>query len=271
MNTPALEHTPRSDELAIDSVTGVDVSMSIAGAGGRSYAFVIDWHFRVLLVLAWWLVSSFIYFGDFTVFGDFEDDGTFETYFLGVTLPMMLIYFLYHPVLEIAMHGRTPGKRMAGVRIVTRDGATPGVGALLIRNVFRLVDSLPVFYCVGFAVVLCTSQNVRIGDLAAGTLLVYERDRKLQSSANAFAVANAAIDPRLAELADDVLTRWKELSPSARMALGRSILARAEPAAAAGMSTDGRYVAERQDAGGDAESEAQMLERLRELLSAQRS
>ena len=47
------------------------------------------------------------------------------------------------------MRGRTPGKRMAGVRIVARDGGAPSVGALLVRNVFRLIDSLPLLYGVG--------------------------------------------------------------------------------------------------------------------------
>ncbi len=46
--------TVPADELAIDSVTGVEVSLPIAGAGGRGLAFVIDWHIRVLLAIAWW-------------------------------------------------------------------------------------------------------------------------------------------------------------------------------------------------------------------------
>ncbi len=216
-------------ELAINSVTGVDVSLPIAGAGGRSYAFVIDWHVRLLAGLAWWLLANFIYHGDFTLFG--RDDGAVSegAYFISAVLPALLIYFLYHPVLEIAMHGRTPGKRIAGVRIVTREGATPGVGAILIRNVFRLVDMLPMFYCLGLAVTLFSSQHVRIGDLAAGTLLVYDRGRKLDSSAEAFAVANAGVEARLAELIDDLLGRWTELEPAARMRLGRKILQRVDP------------------------------------------
>lgn len=219
----------RVGELAIDSVTGVEVSLPIAGAGGRSYAFVIDWHIRLLVALAWWLAASFIYFGGFKLFGDDDGPGS-GSYFVSVSLPALLIYFLYHPVLELAMHGRTPGKRIAGVRIVTREGATPGVGAILIRNVFRLVDSLPMFYCLGLAVTLCSAQHVRIGDLAAGTLLVYDRGRKLDTSAEAFAVASTGVDARLAELIDDLLARWQELEPQARMALGRKILRRIDPA-----------------------------------------
>lgn len=244
------EQSVRVGELAIDSVTGVDVSLPIAGAGGRSYAFIIDWHIRILLVLAWWLAASFVYFGGFTLFGD---TGPGPGYFLAVVLPLLVIYFLYHPVLEIAMHGRTPGKRMAGVRIVTREGATPGVGAILIRNVFRLIDSLPAFYCLGLAVTILSAQHVRIGDLAAGTLLVYDHGRKLETSAQAFAVANASVDARLAEVIDDLLARWQELAPGARMALGQKILHRVDPTAEA------------------IEDESALLRRLRELLVARGS
>src|SRR2546421_10292875 len=73
------------------------------------------------------------------------------------------------------MRGSTPGKRMAGVRIVARDGGGPSAGALLTRNVFRLVDSLPLFYGVGLITVVLTRDNLRIGDMAAGTLLVFEQ------------------------------------------------------------------------------------------------
>ncbi len=224
-------------ELAIDSVTGVDVSLPIVGAGGRSYAFIIDWHIRLLVAVAWWLAVSFALTGGIGAFGsgskgDGDGDSFFGFYFLVVVLPALAIYFLYHPVLEVAMHGRTPGKRMAGVRIVTREGATPGVGAILIRNVFRLVDSLPAFYCLGLAVTLVSAQHVRVGDLAAGTLLVYDRARRPGSSADEFTVSHSGVDPRAAELIDELLGRWSELEPPARMALGRKILQRVDPNAA---------------------------------------
>lgn len=226
-------------ELAIDSATGVDVSLPIVGAGGRSYAFIIDWHIRLLVAIAWWLASSYLLTGGFggdtgVAGGEGEDgsDSAYGSYFLIAVLPALVIYFLYHPLLEVAMHGRTPGKRMAGVRIVTREGATPGIGAILIRNVFRLVDSLPAFYCVGLAVTLVSAQHVRVGDLAAGTLLVYDRERKPGAAAETFVTSNAGVDPRAAELIDELLGRWWELEPGARMALGRKVLQRVDPNAA---------------------------------------
>jgi len=245
----------RRGELAIDSVTGVDVSLPIVGAGGRSYAFIIDWHIRLLVAIAWWLVATFVITGSFALFGtgiagDAGDgDSGFSLYFLVAVLPALAIYFLYHPVLELAMHGRTPGKRMAGVRVVTREGATPGVGAILLRNVFRLVDSLPMFYCLGLAVTLISAQHVRIGDLAAGTLLVYDRERKQSTSAESFVVAHSGVDPRLAEVIDELLGRWSELEPAARTQLASKILRRVDPTA------------------GEIEDASTMRERLQSLLT----
>src|SRR5687767_4271649 len=136
-------------QVTLQSITGVDVELRIAGAGSRSYAFVIDWHIRFVLALAWLVVGSLLYAGRIALVDDawtsLERD-----YLLAVLLPMAIIFFGYHPILEFAMRGSTPGKRMAGVRIVTRTGDIPGPGALLLRNVFRLIDSMPFgIYVVG--------------------------------------------------------------------------------------------------------------------------
>src|ERR687898_887618 len=66
------------------------------------------------------------------------------------------------------------GSCIAGVRLVTHSGGTPLIGAYLIRNVFRLIDSFPVFYGLGLILTMLTRNHVRVGDLAAGTLLVYD-------------------------------------------------------------------------------------------------
>src|SRR5262245_10341592 len=109
-----------SPQIAVPSVTGVDVTLHITGPGRRSFAFVADWPIRLLLALAWFVLATLAMFGSFA-FGGNPGRGSFWV----VGLPTALIYFLYHPVLEIAMRGRTPGKRMAGVRIVTRTGDIP--------------------------------------------------------------------------------------------------------------------------------------------------
>jgi uncharacterized RDD family membrane protein YckC len=230
-------------ELVIDSATGVEVALPVAGAGGRAYAFVIDWHIRVALALAWYGVGALLH--AWTTRGAPSLEVPFDpgpSWFLGVVVPAAGLYFLYHPVLEILLRGRTPGKRLAGLRIVTQDGSAPGPGALLVRNVFRLVDSFPAMYCVGLVATLVTRRHVRLGDLAAGTLLVYERGRALplRGLADAALVAvppapspsrspsPAALARALArvELVEELLARWDDLAPAARAALARELLER---------------------------------------------
>ncbi len=73
------------------------------------------------------------------------------------------------------MSGRTPGKRMAGLRMLTLEGLVPTTGALLMRNVFRLIDSMPALYVVGLMFVFFGKRHLRLGDIAAGTVLAVER------------------------------------------------------------------------------------------------
>ena len=207
-------------DLAVDSVTGIDVSLALAGPGSRSYAFLIDWHIRVILALAWYVAGALIYNGRLSLAVAPAPSGR---WFALVLLPAAAIYFLYHYALELAMRGRTPGKRLAGVHVVTRGGATPGAGALLTRNVFRLIDSLPLCYGVGLAAVALTREHLRIGDMAAGTLLVYER---AATPPPLLAVGAGGLDANGAEIVQELLARWEALEPAARAALARRALAR---------------------------------------------
>lgn len=218
-------------QVTLQSITGVDVELRIAGAGSRSYAFVIDWHIRFVLALAWLVVASFSYAGKVALL-DGPGPSWNQDYVLIVLAPMAVIYFLYHPILEIAMRGSTPGKRMAGVRIVTRTGDIPGPGALLLRNVFRLVDSMPMFYLVGLLMVIFTAQHVRIGDLAAGTLLIVDRDESERSFAR-LAPTRPGLDPQAADLIQELLERWNALEEHTRANLARSLIARIDKSASA--------------------------------------
>lgn len=210
-------------QVTLQSITGVDVELRIAGIGSRSFAFVIDWHIRLILAFAWGLIGTFMAFGGLTLAGA-EPRPTFV---FVVMLPALGIYFLYHPILEIAMHGSTPGKRMAGVRIVTRTGDIPGAGALLVRNLFRLIDSLPFLYLIGLTTALFTAQHVRVGDLAAGTLLILD-DKEHDKSFARLTSTNRSLDPRVADLLHELSERWAQLEEPTRLELARSLLARAD-------------------------------------------
>jgi uncharacterized RDD family membrane protein YckC len=218
------------EQLRISGLTGVDVALDIAGVGSRSYAFVIDWHIRLLLALGWFCAAWLLLKALPLVLPSMSM--TPRALAMIASVPALVIYLLYHPVLEVLMRGRTPGKRRAGVRIVTRQGGTPSLGALLIRNIFRLVDSLPFFYLVGLASCFITGQRVRIGDLAAGTLLVLDSASAARTLAQLGSmVAVSGLSPALVELIHDLLERWQALDVARRRELARSILARADPAA----------------------------------------
>jgi len=216
-----------NDALTIQSITGVDVEMRIAGPGGRSYAFVMDWHIRLLLALTWFILGTVLLTGGLT-FGDDLDDATSASFVFVVVLPATALFFLYHPVLEIVMQGRTPGKRIAGIRIVTLSGDVPGVGAILIRNILRLVDSLPGVYAVGLAAAVLTPRSVRIGDMAAGTLLIYEEDTPQDTFSQVHGDAIAKVGLENLQLIRELIERWPELEIDVRVELGRNMLRRFE-------------------------------------------
>jgi uncharacterized RDD family membrane protein YckC len=234
-----------SQVLSISSVTGVDLELEIAGPGARSYAFIIDWHIRLLASLAWFFAGSLLYL---RLHGGIEG-GARAGYFYAVGLPSLVLYFLYHPVIEVLMHGLTPGKRMAGVRLVMRDGALPGTGPLLIRNVFRLVDSLPAFYCVGLAAAIVSKESLRIGDIAAGTVLVYDA-AKTEAALPAVPLRTVEkLGLEQAEVVRDLLNRWSELRPEVRSSLAQRLLAklRNAPAAESGAGVDRSRSMQRDD------------------------
>jgi uncharacterized RDD family membrane protein YckC len=234
------------EQISVRSVTGVDLTLNIAGPGTRSYAFVIDWHVRLLLSGAWLILAAYVLKLSLSA----RSPGA-----LFSLVPAAVIYFLYHPILEVAMRGRTPGKRVAGVRIVTRGGGAPSTAALLIRNVFRLIDSLPALYVIGLVTCFVTAHRVRIGDMAAGTLLVLDDAAAAKSLARLEALtAESRLPLDTLELVDQILERWPSLGSDNKRRIASSLLARIEP-------------------GGDAarlaaSSEAELHARLLALLSA---
>jgi uncharacterized RDD family membrane protein YckC len=203
--------------------------LNIAGPGARGYAFIIDWHIRILLALVWVIVMHFVISGPLARPDGLADSGG-QYLFLAI-LPASALYALYHVVVEIVMQGRTPGKRMVGVRIVTLGGQVPGWPAHIIRNLLRLLDCLPAAYAFGLATTMMTKNSVRLGDIAAGTVLIYEAEAHNDQS-GAVPVNPAAV--RLfgleqAKLGQDLLNRWHDLDSQKRTALALKLLARLQP------------------------------------------
>ena len=103
--------------------------------------------------------------------------------FLGLTV-------VYYTIME-AVTGTTLGKMLLGLRVVKMDGSHYGLKSVLLRNILRIIDGLPVFYLVGITSIGVTTWKQRLGDLAAGTQVVrvlpnpqgHSHDINLQTSA----------------------------------------------------------------------------------------
>ena len=93
---------------------------------------------------------------------------------------VIFIFFLlnwgYFTLFEAFWNGRTPGKRVAKIRVIQRSGRSIGLLGSMARNLVRYVDQIPFFYGVGVIAMFVTKQHQRLGDLAAGTLVVRDRE-----------------------------------------------------------------------------------------------
>lgn len=214
------------EERTVRGMTGVDTRVRIAGPGTRSYAFLTDWTIRLLLALGWLLGGALLRLLPAIA----AEPQLAHRLMTAAVILALLTYFLYHPVLEVAMRGHTPGLRKAGARIVTVAGAIPGTGPLLMRNLLRLIDALPVFYMVGLACCMLTAKRVRLGDLVAGTVLALdEADRAEFLGGLSARMHSTALPVDALQLIHDLLDRWRSLEEVRRTCLARELLSKLDP------------------------------------------
>ncbi|MFJ3482258.1 RDD family protein [Pseudomonas sp. NPDC090202] len=153
----AAQPAPLDTRIPMETPEGIDLILRPAGLVSRSLAFVIDLLIRgVLLIALFFLLDALGEFGS----------GVF-------VLALFLINWWYAVLFEVLHQGRTPGKQIMGLRVVHDDGTPVGWSASLLRNLLRFVDMLPFGYSVGAFTCLQHPQFKRLGDLAAGTLVIY--------------------------------------------------------------------------------------------------
>jgi len=158
---------PSGDELVVATPERVAFGYAVAGPGSRFLAQCIDWIILGGLLFAAGLAAAF--FGAAT--------GSLRLGVLAIVIVAFVVVIGYFPVFEALWSGRTPGKRALRLRVVGDQGEPLRFSQAVIRNLVRLVDFLPAFYGVGLVTLFINGQGKRLGDLAAGTLVVRERDR----------------------------------------------------------------------------------------------
>lgn len=217
------------DRLSIPTPEGVDLELVLAGLGSRLVAGIIDYAVQGVVLLA-------LTFLGFALAGDGNSGGFLLA---GLVLASFLVSFGYPVAFETLASGRTPGKRATGLRVVRLGGEPVGFLASAVRNLLRLVDSLPGIYAVGAASILFSRRNQRLGDLAAGTLVVRERRAPLPSAPAPvpdFAVADRYATWDVSGITSFELVtvrrflerRW-QLDPHARGRLGWELAERLRP------------------------------------------
>src|SRR5438094_6540980 len=209
-----------------------------AGPGSRFVAQVVD--LVVLLVVLAIVIAAAIALADLT--------GLNQLAFLLGLLISFVIVVGYFWALEALWSGKTLGKYVMGLRVVGDLGQPLTFTAASIRNLVRIVDFLPLFYGLGLVVLFINGRGKRLGDLAAGTLVV--RDREAVSLRD-LTLPPASTPRELPEPDEPVLRRLEpslrafvrayagrrhQLAPHQRQLLADSIgpaLARAAPDVAA--------------------------------------
>lgn len=143
----------------------VPFSYRVAGMGSRFLAWLADAGVIILLIFAGSMTGSVLEAGR---------EG------LGAALQLLWQFAVtwgYFLFFEWLWHGQTPGKRLLGIRVIGWDGTSVTFFQSAVRNIVRVVDALPFFYGLGFLVAANNRLHRRLGDWAAGTLVVHI-DRK---------------------------------------------------------------------------------------------
>ncbi|MEN6337795.1 MAG: RDD family protein [Phycisphaerales bacterium] len=156
----------------IETPENVDLQRRLAGIGSRFAAGLVD-HLLIALILATVIVLFFILRVNLIVLGE---DLAHTIGPLAVVLLIVLsflIYWGYFFFFELWMNGRTPGKKSLKIRVVRLEGGAVTFDAIAVRNLLRVVDFMG-FYGVAGIVMFLTKKSQRLGDLAAGTVVVSE-------------------------------------------------------------------------------------------------
>lgn len=184
---------PAPEKLIIDTPEQIALEFPLAAAGSRFLALLID----TLIQIAGLFLLGAIALGA-ALLRRRGYAGTATWIIAALVMAAFLLYYGYFAAFEALWSGQTPGKRVLGIRVIRVSGQPITPFDAILRNLLRIVDQLPGIYAVGLLSMFFTARSQRLGDLAAGTVVVLER---------AASVSNApAIDTPAARLGAARLT-----------------------------------------------------------------
>jgi uncharacterized RDD family membrane protein YckC len=217
--------------ISIRTPENIELSYALAGPGSRAAAYVLD--LLVMSFVCQLMANLLIVAGAAILTALGQETPLWITAILG--LSGFAVYNGYFILLEWLWNGQTPGKRLLHIRVIKQGGYALRFFDTLLRNLLRVIDFLPLFYGVGLTSLLLTRDSQRVGDLVAGTLVVYQEPVETESLLSDLAAPEEA-EPALAadklaalphetiSLAGEYLRARTELAPRARQEIAAELV-----------------------------------------------
>ena len=211
--------------LTVETPENLLLRLPLAGFGPRFLALFID-------SLISGLVAGVVLFAAIMLMMGAVSSNPNSTGFMVLILVVTLVITLlltsgYFIIFEQIWNGQTPGKRLAGIRVIKRGGQPLEFRNILLRNLLRIVDNLPSNYVTGLVCFFATKHQQRLGDLVADTVVVREFSRQLPFSWAGAAdaqVPGGALSPRHSYVIGSYLQRVRELPVDYRLSLTDTVI-----------------------------------------------
>ncbi len=218
------------DKLTIDTPEQTALEFPLAGIGSRFMALAVDTLIQFITAAVAFIV---LLLAGGSLLSDWDAASVWVRALFIVAI--FLLYYGYFTFFEAIWNGQTPGKRWTKIRVMKDSGRSITIFEAMTRNLVRLVDSVPGIYAVGIISVLVSRQNKRLGDYAAGTVVVHERPfSELQydthpaqpqqaavAGAPLYAAARLSADEL--QLIETFLQRRARLTPEVRQQMAKQI------------------------------------------------
>lgn len=162
------------EQWQIDTPENVIFDYQVAGIGSRFLAAFVDTILIVLLIIGVYALL-FLLIRSLGLDSASPESHIIEWMVALAGLAAFACLWGYYIFFEMAWNGQSPGKRWVGLRVIRTDGTPITLTESLVRNLVRVIDFLPAYYGVGVIAMFINEQSRRLGDLAAGTLVVRDR------------------------------------------------------------------------------------------------
>jgi uncharacterized RDD family membrane protein YckC len=215
------------DKLTIETPEQTALEFPLAGIGSRFLALAADTLLQ--LAVAWVLIMIFVVSAiSLSLFSRIAGIWTFAI----LVFALFSLQFGYFALFESIWNGQTPGKRWTHLRVIKDSGRPITAYDAILRNLLRIVDSLPTMYATGLVTMLISKENKRVGDYAAGTVVIHEKPLQgvnsiWQQSATPAQPPAAGPVPQLTveelQLVEAFLDRRGSLEPHVRSAMAHQI------------------------------------------------